>query len=124
MMMIKRDAEILNPQTGKSQGKIVLIGELVKADRLISESGRLQGFRILSGGDNLRDAWFENEKLLVRSGNIQQLVKIATFATEEENLCYFDLIPGTKEFLEENARSGLTTRTKRGLAIIQTLLGY
>ena len=70
------------------------------------------------------EAWFENEKLLVRSGDIQQLVKIATFPTEGENLGYFDLIPGTKEFLEETENSSFKPHTKRGLAFIQTLLGY
>jgi hypothetical protein len=121
--MIKREATILNPQTGKSLAEIVLIGDLIKADRLISESGRLQGFKILSGQGELQEAWFDNEKLLVRSGDIQQLVKIATFPTEGENPGYFDLIPGTKEFLEKEAKLGLSPRAKRRLAIIQTLLG-
>ena len=121
--MIKREATIIDPQTNKNLGEIVLIGNLIKADLLISESGRLQGFKILSGMGELQTAWFENQKLLVRSGNIQQLVKIATFPTEEENSGYFDLIPGTKEFLEKEAKFNLSARAKRRLAIIQTLLG-
>jgi hypothetical protein len=121
--MIKREATIIDPQTGKSLAEIVLIGDLIKANRLISQSGHLQGFKILSGRGELQEAWFDNQKLLVRSGDIQQLVKVATFPTEGENPGYFDLIPGTKEFLKQEAKSGLNTRAKRRLAIIQTLLG-
>ena len=121
--MSEREAKIFDPKTGEQLANVALIGKLIRADELISESGSLQGFKILSGSEDLQDAWFNQKSVLMRRGNIQQLVKIATYPTEGEDQGYLDFVPGTREFCEVEEKSNIKTRARRGLAVIQALLG-
>jgi hypothetical protein len=121
--MSKNEATLLDSQTGKVLAEINLEGPPIHAEEVISDSGSIQGFFILSGYEGLMDIWFDQKAILLRQGNVQQLVKIATFPTEKENKGHLDFIPGTKEFCAVEEESPLKTRAKRGLAVIQTLLG-
>jgi hypothetical protein len=121
----KIQATLLDPQTAKPLAQISLDGEPIRANELISASGSLQGFTILSGNGELHEVWFDQQPVLLRTGNIQQLVKIATYPTDGENQGHLEIIPGTKEFCreEEERQSQPKHQIQRALALFQTLLG-
>ena len=83
---------ILDPQTGKSLTKIFLVGDPVPADRMISTSGKLQGYVILSKKENLWRPWMEQQKVLLRTKDMQHLVRIVTFPTTGDQQGYLDVI--------------------------------
>jgi len=116
-------ASLLNPKSGKLLAQIALESAPIRADQLISASGSLQGFSILSGKDELQAAWFNQEDVLLRTGNLQQRVKIITYPSDGENQGHLDLIPGTKEYCQVEEPSQPRTTTRRGLAMIQAILG-
>ncbi len=109
-------------QSGALLAQISLVGTPIRADELISASGQLQGFAILSDLRLLQTAWLNQEILLLRVGSTQQQVKIMTFPPDGENQGHLDIIPGTQEYYQGAAQSQRTTRIRQRLAILQAIL--
>ena len=119
-------ATLLNRKTGKLLAKISLAGEPIQTDGLISDSGSLQGFTILTSPRPLWDAWFNQKIVLLRTHRSQQLVRIATYPTAGENQGHLDYIPGTKQRYVGMDRSRRRVKpkpqTRRWLVMLQALL--
>lgn len=114
---------IINPQTGGLISQISLDEEQFQANNVISTSGSLQGFTILSGIDELRNAWFNKKTVLLRTDKVQQHVKIATFPTLGENHGYLETIPETRiNFDNEEELTKPRFQIRRGFALLQTLI--
>ena len=56
--MSEKKATLLDLQTGKLLAEIVLDGDPIRAEEVISDTRSIQGFSILSGYENLMDIWF------------------------------------------------------------------
>jgi hypothetical protein len=125
MNMDQTQATLLDPQSGKLLAKITFSGAPIQVDALMSNSGSLQGFTILSNPGSLWEAWFNQKAVLLRNGKTQQLIKIVTYPTSGDNEGYLDYIPGTmRYFVEERtqSRSKPKLQSRRWLALLQALL--
>lgn len=117
-------AIIINPQSGKPISEISLDGEQFQADKAISTSGCLQGFTILSGNGELKKAWLNMKTVLLRTDEVQQRVMITTFPTLGENHGYLETIPETRKNDDtEEGKTQARHQFRRGLAVLQTLIG-
>jgi hypothetical protein len=116
-------ATIIDSLSGKSLAEISLLEMPIRADELLSSSGSLRRFTILSGTNHLWEAWYNQRTVLLRTGNVQQMANIVTYPTDGETQGHLDLIKGTREryIEEEKSRPGIQIR--RGLAMLQTLIG-
>lgn len=121
--MSEKKAILLDLQTNAPLAEIILEGDPIRAEEVISNRGSIQGFTILSGYEDLLEVWFAQKAVLLRNGNVQQHVKIATYPTEGENRGHLDFIPGTREFCPVEEQSQLKTRTRRGLAVLLGIIG-
>ena len=119
-------AALLDRKTGKLLAKISLAGEPIQTNGLMSDSGILQGFTILTSPRPLWDAWFNQKTVLLRTHNTQQLARIATYPTAGENQGHLDFIPGTKQRYVGMDRSRRRVKPKsqarRWLVMLQALL--
>ena len=81
---------LIDPQSKKQIGEISLSGDPVPATEWIDSNGPLQGFVILDGMDNLRNAWVYQEEILLCTDLGQQLIKIVTFPSDGEDSGFLD----------------------------------
>ena len=117
------EATIIDSLNGKPLGQISLQGKPVRADELLSSSGNVQGYTISSGMEHLWDAWFDQKAITLRIGDIQQKAKIITYPTDGETDGYLDWIKGTRERFVEDRRFRPVFQARKGLALLQALLG-
>ena len=118
-------ATLLDPQSGRPLAKITFTEAPIQVDTLMSASGSLQGFTILSSPAPLWDAWFHQKAVLLRNGKTQQLIKIVTYPTSGNNEGYLDFIPGTMRYFvkeQPQSRTKPKLQSRRWLALLQTLL--
>jgi len=102
--------------------QIKLEGSPIPVDELLSTNGQLQGFTILSGGGSLREAWYNQRIILLRIGNSQRQIRIKTYPSDGEGQGFLDFIPGTLTNCKQ-ANTKLQNRSRRRLALIQTIFG-
>ena len=117
------EATIIDSLSGKPLGQISLQGRAIQADELLSASGSMQGFTISSGADPLWEAWYNQDAIILRMGNIQQKAKIITYPTDGETQGHLDWIKGTRERYIEEEQSQPRIHARKGLALLQALLG-
>jgi hypothetical protein len=125
MNIDQSQATLLEPKSGKTLAKITFTGAPIQVDTLMSASGSLQGFTILSSPGPLWDAWFHQKAVLLRNGKTQQLIKIVTYPTSGNNEGYLDFIPGTMRYFvkeQPQSRTKPKLQSRRWLALLQTLL--
>ena len=117
-------ATLLNPQTGKLLAQISLDEQHILVNEVISSSGSLQGFTILSGKGQLHESWFDQKTMLLRTRNVLKLVKIATFPIDGEKHGHLEIIQGNiKDHFLEAGQHQPNHLIRRGLALLQTLTG-
>jgi hypothetical protein len=121
--MDNTEALIVDSLSGKNLGQISLLGKPIQADELLSASGSIQSFTISSGSDYLWQAWFNQESVLLRVGNIQQKAKIITYPTDGEVQGHLDWIHGTRERYVKESQFRPSVQVRKGLALLQALLG-
>ena len=121
--MNNTEATIIDSPNGKPLGQISLDGKPIQADELLSASGSIQGFTISSGTDHIWEAWFNQQAVTLRIGNIQQKAKIITYPTDGEIQGHLDWIMGTRERCAEEAPSRPRIRARKGIALLHALLG-
>lgn len=117
-------ATLLNPQTGKLLAQISLDEQHIQVNEVISSSGSLQGFTILSGKGKLHETWFDQKTMLLRTRNMYRLVKIATFPIDGEKHGHLEIIQGNiKDHLPSGRQHQPSHPIRRGFALLQTLIG-
>jgi hypothetical protein len=115
-------ASIHDLQSGQLLAQIKLEGSPIPVNELLSANGQLQGFTILSSSGGLREAWYNQRIILLRVGNSQRQIRIKTYPSDGEMQGFLDFIPGTLTNCQQaNIKS--QTRSRRGLALIQTIFG-
>jgi len=109
-------------QSGHLLAEIKLEGSPVPVNELLSSNGQLQGFTIISGNGSLREAWYNQQIILLRIGNSQRQIRIKTYPSDGEGQGFLDFIPGTLTNCKK-ANTKSHNRSRRGLALIQTIFG-
>ncbi len=123
MDMNKTKATLLNPQSGTLLANISLVGEPIQVDGVFNCHSSLQRYVILSETNSLQASWFNQKVVLLRSGDRQQLVKIATYPSEGESQGHLNLLQGKFELYYENRQHQSKHQKRRWFTLFQTLLG-
>ena len=103
------DSTIIDPRTGKHMARISLVGKPVPADVMSSASGHLQGYIILSEQENLWRAWVEQLRVLIRTEDIQRVVRIVTYPADKDKQGYLDIISVVNGNNEHTPQPGIQT---------------
>jgi hypothetical protein len=117
----KTAAIILERNSFKPLAKILLVGDPIWTDEILSVNGNLQRFLILSGKRNLGRVWFDQSAVIMRIGKVEWLVKIVTHPTGRETEGHLDLIKVRRVQGTKKLDSILENQIRKGRSLLQDL---
>ena len=117
----KSAVQVIDPETGKLLGRIFLIGDLVPTSEWFGSSGHLQNFNIVEGERRLRQAWENQEEVLLRTDYGQRFIKFVTYPTEGENQGYLDYTSELEPAPKSSSGQKNRLLTQRSIAFLQSL---